>query len=84
MCLPYLSNSCYESDYECICIVINGKTGSVPLNNLSSVILLYISVCFCVYCTRGDEGYISREEMFSLLKPSVDHVCCFVCVDALH
>ena len=28
---------CYESDYECICIVINGKTRSVPLNNLSSV-----------------------------------------------
>ena len=34
---PYLSNFCYESDYECICIVINGKTYSVPLNILSSV-----------------------------------------------
>ena len=30
-------NSCYESDYECICIMINGKTYSVPLNILSSV-----------------------------------------------
>ena len=37
MCLPYLPNSCYESDYECICIVINGKKNSVPLNILSSV-----------------------------------------------
>ena len=25
MFLPYYSNSCYESAYECICIVINGK-----------------------------------------------------------
>ena len=25
MCLPYKPNSCYESDYECVCIVINGK-----------------------------------------------------------
>ena len=31
------SNSRYESDYECICIVINGKIRSVPLNILSSV-----------------------------------------------
>ena len=37
---PYLSNSCFESDYECICIVINGKTSSVPLNILSSVYVL--------------------------------------------
>ena len=36
--LPYYSNSCYESDYECICIVINGKIRNVPLNILSSVI----------------------------------------------
>ena len=35
---PYLSNFCYESDYECICIAINGKTYSVPLNILSSVV----------------------------------------------
>ena len=34
----YQPNSCYESDYECICIMINGKTCSVPLNILSSVI----------------------------------------------
>ena len=32
-----LFNSCCESDYECICIVINGKIRSVPLNILSSV-----------------------------------------------
>ena len=37
MFLPYQPNSCYESDYECICIMINGKTCSVPLNILSSV-----------------------------------------------
>ena len=37
MFLPYQSHSCYESDYECICIMINGKTCSVPLNILSSV-----------------------------------------------
>ena len=37
MCLPYYSNSRYESDYACICIVINGKIRSVPLNILSSV-----------------------------------------------
>ena len=39
---PYQPNSCYESDYECICIMINGKTCSVPLNILSSV--------FCFVC----------------------------------
>ena len=33
---PYQPNSCYEPDYECICIMINGKTCSVPLNILSS------------------------------------------------
>ena len=37
MFLPYYSNSGYESDYECICIVINGKIRSAPLNILSSV-----------------------------------------------
>ena len=30
MFLSYKSNSCYESDYECICIVINGKSRSIP------------------------------------------------------
>ena len=35
MCLLYESNSCYESDYESICIVSNGKTCSVPLNILA-------------------------------------------------
>ena len=35
---PYYSNSCYEPDYECICIVINGKIRSVPLNILNSVV----------------------------------------------
>ena len=38
MFLPYYSNSCYEPDYECICIVINGKIRSVPLNIFSSVV----------------------------------------------
>ena len=37
MSSPYQPNSCYESDYECICIKINGKTCSAPLNILSSV-----------------------------------------------
>ena len=37
MISPYQPNSCYESDYECICIMINVKTCSVPLNILSSV-----------------------------------------------
>ena len=39
MVLPYQPNSCYESDYECSCIIINGKTCSVPLNILSSALL---------------------------------------------
>ena len=34
---PYQPNSSYESNYECRCIMINGKTCSVPLNILSSV-----------------------------------------------
>ena len=34
---PYQPSFFYESDYECICIMINGKTCSVPLNILSSV-----------------------------------------------
>ena len=42
MFLPSESNSSYESDYECICIV--SKTGSVPLNILSSV--------SCFICSR--------------------------------
>ena len=41
MSSPYQPNSCYESDYECICIKINGKTCSVPLNILSSVSALF-------------------------------------------
>ena len=34
---PNQPNSCYESNYECSCIMINGKTCSVPLIILSSV-----------------------------------------------
>ena len=45
MCLPYQSNSRYESDYECLCIVINGKKRSVPLN-----IFLYILHNNCIKC----------------------------------
>ena len=41
---PYQPNSCFEPDYECICIMINGKTRSVPLNILSSV---YYFSCIC-------------------------------------
>ena len=37
MLLPYQYNSRYESDYACICIVINGEIRSVPLNILSIV-----------------------------------------------
>ena len=36
---PHWSNSCFESDYESVCIMVNGKTSSVPLNLLSSVVL---------------------------------------------
>ena len=43
MFLPYESNSRNVSDYECICNASNGKTWSVPLNILSSV-LSYIVV----------------------------------------
>ena len=39
MFLPCYSNSCYESHYECICIVDNGKIRSVPLNIFSSAFL---------------------------------------------
>ena len=44
MFLPHWSNSYYESDYECNCIVINGNTRSVPLNILSSVFFI---LCLC-------------------------------------
>ena len=37
MCLSYQPNSRYESDNECICIVINGKNTVFFLNILSSV-----------------------------------------------
>ena len=37
--LSYQSNARYESDNEYICIVINGKTRSVPLNILNSVVI---------------------------------------------
>ena len=42
---PYQPSSCYESDYGCICIMINGKICSVPLNILSSVVVLLPLVC---------------------------------------
>ena len=41
---PYQPNSCYELDYECICIMIYGKTRSVPLNILNSVYRVYKSI----------------------------------------
>ena len=45
---PYLPNSCYESDYGCICIMISGKTCSVPLNILSSVVS-FSTVIVCLF-----------------------------------
>ena len=42
---PYQPSSCYESDYGCICIMINGKICSVSLNILSSVVVLLPLVC---------------------------------------
>ena len=39
MFLPYQPNSRYESDYECICIVINGKKHSVSFK--------YFEQCIC-------------------------------------
>ena len=53
MFLPYSSNTSYVSDYECICIVTNGKTGSVPLNVLSSV----------VYQTRSKDPLVYSEPL---------------------
>ena len=51
MCLPYSPNSRYESIYECICIVINGKKQSVPLNILKNVymwvVLRYTFIILC-------------------------------------
>ena len=41
MYLPYNPNFRDESGYECICIVINGKKHSVPLNILSSVFISF-------------------------------------------
>ena len=46
---PYQPNSCYESDHECSCIMINGKTCSVPLNILSSVHQIWSKVQFLGY-----------------------------------
>ena len=45
---PYQPNSCYESDYECICIMINGKRCSVPLNILTSVFMGFVTFTFVV------------------------------------
>ena len=48
MFLPYQPNSCYELDYECSCIIINGKTCNVPLNILSSVYFNQ-TICNMIY-----------------------------------
>ena len=32
------------------------------------------SVCFCVYCTRGDEGHITRDDMYALMRQALIHV----------
>ena len=52
MFLSYLSNSCYESDHECICIVINVKIRSVPLNILSSVESLFKGFAANMYAPK--------------------------------
>ena len=61
VCLPYQPNSCYESDCECICIVINGKKHSVPLNILSSV---YINLFFLTkyFMVRKQKRNILEQE----------------------
>ena len=51
---PYQPNSCFESDYECICIMINGKTRSVPLNILSSVYFLAVYVTLANLTKQGN------------------------------
>ena len=58
---PYQPNSCYESDSECICIMIKGKTCSVPSNILSSVLEVYIiyNVSTCISCI-----YVSVHESY--------------------
>ena len=53
MFLPSLLNSRYESDYECICIVVNGKICSVPLNILSSVHTISIHRAKCEFLQVG-------------------------------
>ena len=44
------TNSRYESDYECIYIVIYGKRHSVPLNILSSVFRSFVPRGYTIYC----------------------------------
>lgn len=29
--------------------------------------------CFCVYCTRGDEGHITRDDMYALMRQALIH-----------
>ena len=50
---PYQTNFCYESDYECSCIMINGKTCSVPLHILSSVCIRLLQITVHHECPRG-------------------------------
>ena len=48
MFLPNYSNSCYESDYECICIVINGKRTSMFLPYYSNSCYESDYECICI------------------------------------
>ena len=63
MCLSYYSNSCNESYYECICIVINGKIRSVPLNIFSSVYTMYKqqSIQYYKHSRRGYPGCFVQQ-----------------------
>ena len=36
--------------------------------------IIIFSVCFCVYCTRGDEGHITRDDMYALMRQALIHV----------
>ena len=36
-----------------------------------------LTVCFCVYCTRGDEGHITRDDMYALMRQALIHVSIF-------
>ena len=87
MFLPFQSNSCYESDYECICIVTNGKTGTVPLNHLSSVVLTVIlkkwevetssklySACICSIVKLYNKCKVESDAITGFIQSSMSKI----------